>query len=652
MLKVMRDSFKHLKWILILIVLAFVVMVFVDWGGAGAPGSVTNVSFIARVNGEVIPVQEYARTMVFTERQYEQAYGTALTPEMRQQLGLPQLVLNSLIDQKLLLQEADRLNLAATDEEVRTHIRNLPVLNPDGQFVGEELYLRFVTGNLGYPTAAAFEDEIKRELTLTKINSALQHAIVIPSARAEQEFRRRNENATIRYALYPTDRVLPGIELSPEEIEAYYRENTSRYTHPEQRNVTYLLADLARIRSQVIVPESELRARYDGARESYRQPEQISARHVLISVPEGASPEQEAAARAEAERVLALARGGTDFAELAREFSDEPNAAASGGDLGSFPRGRMVPEFEQAAFALEPGQISDLVRTSFGYHVIKVSEKVPASVRPFEQVRAELESRLVDERTRTQAREAINHARVRLEQLKPVTPETLQSVTGQVVTYNDGSWFGKTEPIQGLGRAPAVNDWAFSQARVGELGPVMETPRGPVIPYMQGERPAGVYPLTEIRARIENDARLAKARRSAAAEMKGIYDSLASLEGTASTLSLTPQEASVNRASSVQGLTGSSQALIEAAMAGKTGETLGPVVVDDGAVLFTVLDEKRYDPSSFEAQKQTLVDTMQQNEFRNLRASLIARLREQAEISINDELLRNELGLAPLAAGL
>lgn len=650
MLKLMRDSFSHLKWVLLLIVGAFIVMVFVDWGAGGAPGSVTNQSFVARVNGEIVPIQEYARTMFFTERQYEQAYGTSLTPEMRQQLGLTQLVLNSLIEQKLLLQEAERLNLGATDAQVREQILKSPVLNPNGEFVGEELYQRYVTGSLGYPTVAEFENEIKRDLTLAKINSAMMNAIVIPASRAEQEFRRRNENAEIRYVLFPADRVAGQVQLAPEEVEQYYRENTSRYTHPEQRNVQYLLADLARVRSQISIPEAELRAQYDESRQSYRQPPAVNAQHVLISVEEGATPEQEAAARTEAEEVLAKARAGADFTELAQQHSDEPGAATSGGDLGFFSRGQMVPPFEEAAFALEPGQISDIVRTRFGFHVIKVNEKRPESTRTFEEVRTELENRLVEERTRTQAREAVTRSRARLEQLKPITPEDLQAVTGPLVSLNDAGWFGKAEPVQGLGRAPALNDWAFGEARVGETGPVIETPRGPVIPYLVGERPAGVTPLDEIRARVENETRMAKARQAAKAELEGVYGSLQSLDAAADTLSLTPQTATVNRAGAVEGLSGSAQPLVEAAMTAKTGQTVGPLVVDDGAVLFTVLRESTYDPAEFERQRKSLIDSLRQNEFRSLRASLIAGLREKADIAINQDFMQNEL--APLAAGM
>lgn len=646
MLKVMRDSFKHLKWILLLIVAAFVIMVFAQWGAGGTSGAVSNVSFVARVNGDVIGVREYSRSMYYTEKQYEQAYGTALTPEMRDQLGLTQLVLNSLIDQKLLLQEAERLNLDATPQEVRDYILKMPILNPEGTFVGEELYQRYVTGNLGYPSTAAFEDDIEQEITLSKINSALLSAVVIPPARAEQEFRRRNENASIRYVLLPTDRTLPTTQVAPAEVEQYYRENTSRYTHPEQRNVNYLLADMARVRAQITIPEAELRARYEGTKATYRQPEQVKAQHILVSVEATATPEQDAAARAKAEEVLQKAKSGSDFAELVRQYSDEPGAAERAGDLGFFGRGQMVPEFEKAVFAMQPGQISDLVRTNFGYHIIKVNERRAESVRTFEEVRPEIEARLAEDRAKTQAREAIASARTRLEQLKPVTPEKMESVTGQLVTYNAGGWFGKTEAVPGLGRAPSINDWSFGAVAVGETSNVLETQRGPAIAYLVGERPAGVYPLEEIRARVENDAKLAKAREAAKKQLAGMYASLHSVDAVASTLGVAPQDSSVNRATSVSGLTGWSEDLVDAAMSAKQGETVGPIVVDEGAVLLTVVEPARFDPSAFAAQKEGLIESLRQTEFRSLRVSLIAKLRESAEIAINQELLQSQSGSA------
>ena len=340
------------------------------------------------------------------------------------------------------------------------------------------------------------------------------------------------------------------------------------------------------------------------------------------------------------------AKGGADFGELVSQYSDEPGAAERAGDLGFFGRKQMVPEFEAAAFSMQPGEISDLVRTNFGYHIIKVNERRDESVRPFEEARPEIEGRLAADRAKTMARESINSARTRLEALKPVTPEKMESVTGQLVTYNAGGWFGKTEPIPGLGRAPAINDWAFGQVAVGETSQAIETPRGPAVAYLVGERPAGVYPLEEIRARVENDAKIAKAREMAKQELAGMYTSLRSVDAVASTLGVAAQDASVNRANPIAGLTGWSQELVDAAMSGKQGQTVGPIVVDEGAVLFTVVEPARFDSSMFASQKESLMESLRQTEFRTLRASLIAKLRENADIAINQELLQSQTSTA------
>src|ERR1700741_2248735 len=266
MLKVMRDSFHHLKWILIAVVAAFIFgFVFIDMGLGG--GNLTgaqneNAAFAARVNGETITFNDYQRALANLEQMYAQMYGQQFTPEMAAQMGLPKQVLDSLVDQRLLGQEARRLNLEASPDEVRKKLLSIPTFSPDGKFVGMEHYRNYVVGRLGYPNAAAFEEDMAREITLSKIESAMQSSIVVSPKAAEEEYRRTNENAKIRYVLVPAALHGATATVTPADVETYYKANTTKYVHREQRQVRYLLADYAKIRSQVTPSEAELRATY------------------------------------------------------------------------------------------------------------------------------------------------------------------------------------------------------------------------------------------------------------------------------------------------------------------------------------------------------------------------------------------------------
>src|SRR5438132_3186159 len=253
MLKMMRDSFQQLKWILVAIVAIFILFIFVDWGAGGARSSSATAqkTYAARVNGESISLREYERALYYMQKSYEQQFRQPLNDEMMTAMGLKRRTLDSLIDQRLLMQEARRLHLTATSEEVRKRILELPTLNPGGKFVGAELYSRYVTGALGFQSTAEFEDEIADEITIQKMESALHESIVVSPKAAAAEYRRLSENAKIRYALYPATREAATVTLTPADVDQYYRANQGNYAHGEQRAIKYLVADTARLRSQI-----------------------------------------------------------------------------------------------------------------------------------------------------------------------------------------------------------------------------------------------------------------------------------------------------------------------------------------------------------------------------------------------------------------
>jgi peptidyl-prolyl cis-trans isomerase D len=641
MLKLMRDNFQQLKWALLGVVAAFIIgFVYVDMGLGGASRvRDQDRAYAARVNGETIPLREYERALYYTEKNYEQIYRQPLSSEMIQSMGLPRQVIDGLIDQRLLLQQAQRLHLAATQAEVRKRILEIPTLNPEGRFVGNELYVRYITGSLGYHSPAEFEDELAREITLRKIESAMANAVVVSPKAAEEEYRRVTETAKIRYVIVPTAKLAPQVTVSPAEVEQYYRANQAKYAHGEQRSLKYLLSDINRLRGQIIPSEAELRKRYDASKEDYKRPQSAHILHILIKVDPNAKPEEDAAAKAKAESLVKQLRGGADFAKLARENSGDPSSSGKGGDMGFVDQGMTVDPFDQAAFSIALNTISDPIRSKeFGYHIIKVLERRPAGYRSFDEVRAALSAQMADQAAKDQARDEITRISARLKQSKPKTPTEFAAMANDKVSSNDTQWFAKSEAIPGLGNNAAVTTWAFS-AKQGDIGEIIGTQRGPAIPYLYGTRPAGISDLNEIRARVETDARNAKARELAAQTLARAMPA-ASIDDVAKKTGLTAAETTLNRQGYVSGFSGDASALVDTAMAAKVGDLKGPVVLPDGAVAFQVVEQKKVDKKAADESREAYSEMLRQQQARSLRTVLLQRLRKDAKIDINTSLLQ------------
>ena len=649
MLKMMRDSFQHLKWILVAIVAIFVLFIFVDWGAGGAPSQgAKDRAFAARVNGETISYREYDRALYYSQKNYEQMYRQALTPEMIAGMGLPKQVMDGLIDQHLMLQEARRLHLSATPDEVRRKILQIPVLNPDGKFVGQELYTRYVTGAMGFQSASEFEDELAREITLQKMESTLANSLVISPKSADAEYRRLSENARIKYVLLPANREAATMTVTPAEIEAYYRGHQSDYSHGEQRDVKYLVADLARLRAQIVPNDAELRKRYEASHEDFKRQESSHILHILIRVDPAAAPAVDAVAKAKADAIVKQLRAGADFAKLAKENSGDPSSSGKGGDMGFVDRGVTVEPFDTAAFRIPLNTISDPIRTKeFGYHIIKVLERRPAGYRTFEEVRSTLASQMAEQTAKDQARDEITRIAATIKQSKPKTPAEFTALANAKVSSNDTLWFSKGEAVPGIGSNPALTSWAFA-SKQGDVGDIIGTQRGPAIPYLFGVRPAGVSGLEDIRPKVESDARLAKARDAVVQRMaKGLPAQ--SIDALATKLGATAAETTVSRQGSVSGLSGDTSKLVDAAMSANIGELKGPVAVGDGAVAFQVLEQKKIDPKTADEGRTAYAEALRQQQARSLRSTLLQRLRKDSSVDINNKLLEQQSQTQPQA---
>jgi len=640
MLKLMRDSFQQLKWILVAIVAIFILFIFVDWGGGG-PNSNTGDqagTYAARVNGETISTHEFERSLYYMEKNYEQMYKQPLSPEMIAQMGLPKQVLESLIDQHLLLQQAKRLHLTASPQEIRQKILEIPTLNPDGKFVGEELYTRYVTGMMGFASAAEFEEELAREITLGKIESALQTSVVVSPKAAEAEYRRNNESAKIKYVLYPASREAASVTVTPAEVQQYYTLHQAQYTHGEQRAAKYLIADYAKLRAQMNPSDAELRKIYEQRHDEFKAPAGAHILHILIKVDQGAPPAADAEAKAKAESIVKQLRAGADFGKLAQANSGDPSSAGKGGDMGWVDKGTTVEPFDTAAFSMPLNTISDPIHSvEFGYHIIKVLERRGEGYRPFEEVRDRLRAQTADQLAKDRARDEITRIEARIKASKPKTADEFTALASGNVASNDSQWFSKNDSIPGMGNNPAFTAWAFA-AKVNDVGDIIGSQRGPIIPFLYAIRAAGVSPLDEVRAKVENDARMEKARQAAQQTLAKAMPA-ATIDAAGAKVGIPAAETTVNRQGFISGFTGDTSSLVDAAISAPVGQVIGPIMTGDGPVLFQVTEQKKADAAAIAQNRAQYTDNLRQQEARYLRMSLLQRLRKASTIDINQKLI-------------
>jgi len=266
-----------------------------------------------------------------------------------------------------------------------------------------------------------------------------------------------------------------------------------------------------------------------------------------------------------------------------------------------------------------------------------VLERRGAGYRPFEEVRDRIAALTVDQQAKDRARDEITRIAAKIKENKPKTAAEFTALAGGNITANDTQWFGKADTIAGLGNNSAFSAWAFS-AKQNDVGDIIGTQRGPIIPYLYSIRAAGIAPLEEVKAKVENDAKLEKARQLA---QQALMRSLpaATVDALGAKLSLPSLEANINRQGYIAGFNGDTSALVDAAMTAPVGEVKGPVMTGDGAVMFQVIEQKRADAAALAQNRAQYMDTLRQQESRNLRATLLQKLRKASTIDINKKLV-------------
>jgi peptidyl-prolyl cis-trans isomerase D len=636
MLDQMRRHMGWLKWSLGLVVLAFVIFYIPDFLRGNAAGAALGDT-VATVQGREIKAGEFRRAYEAQLQAYRNAYGGNVSEQLLKQLGIDQQILQQLVDQQAALVEADRLGIKASDEEVRQRIFSAPAFQENGAFIGEQRYQQLLRSQRPPLTPADFERSVREELVLDKLRAVLTDWMSTTDKELEAEYRLRNDKVKLAVVTFIADTFRPEATASDAEVAAHFNAHQVDFKIPEKRKVRYLLVDADAIRAKVTVPEANIERAYNDNIAQYTSPEQVRASHILLKT-EG---KDDAAVKAKAEDVLKQAKSGADFAALAKKYSEDEGSAKNGGDLDYFGKGKMVPEFDQVVFTMMPGQTSDLVKTQFGYHIIKLVDKKPAKVSTLAEVHQQLHDQLATETARAQAADLAQT--IAKEVSKPADLDKAAGAHGLMV--QESGFFAREESILTLGPSPEAVSRAF-EMKVGDVSAPLQAARGFVFETVIAIQPPATPKLDDVKDKVRDEVIKLKARdlsrqkaAAVAAKLKGAadFEKVAKAAGVeAKTTDLITRDAPIPDL-------GVAPEAMDTAFKLPAGAVSEPISTDNGTVVFKVLEHKEVTPAEWTANVERFREEQKTATRNRFFGAYMTKARQGMKIELNREALQRAL---------
>jgi peptidyl-prolyl cis-trans isomerase D len=605
----------------------------------GTPGK----GVVAKVDGEDITaeeVRETARGMLQQQGAQLGANASMLLPFFAQRAA------DQLVDRQALVAEAQHMGLKATPQEVKDelqHGRYSEIFFPGGTFIGEAEYQGLLQQhNL---TPATFEDSVGKEILISKLQALITGSASVSDAAIRQEFDKQNTKVKFEYAVLSQDDLKKGLHPTTEELKAFYDSHQKNYANsvPEKRKVKYVMIDLSRIQNGVQVTHDELQSYYNQHRDQYRVAEQAKVSHILIKTPlpgpDGKVDEKGVAeAQRRAEDLLKQLKAAAKFEDLARKYSEDPGSAKEGGSLGWIGKGRTVAEFEKAAFSLPKGQISDLVKSSYGFHIIRVDDRQDAHMKTLEEVKDQIEPILKQQKAQQIAQK---QAEDLLQQAKTQGLDAAASAKGMTVITSE--FFGRKDMLPGLGPAPQFMDAVFTTA---EKSPpeMAATSQGFALFDLLAVKPQSTPTFEEIRTQVEQEFKnerssvlLSQKAQELSDRAKAEHDlkkAAKELGGTVKTSEFVSPDGQVPDIGSMTG-----PAAVVFSM--KPGDISGPINSGANGVVIAITEVQAPSETDFAAKRDQIRDTLLQGKEQELFGLFVTNLREQMEkagkIKINQE---------------
>jgi peptidyl-prolyl cis-trans isomerase D len=635
MLDLMRRKQRYLKlilWVVIIVLGGGMLLLFVDPGGGRNSMGLPANQAVASVNGREISANQFRTAYYNFLDNYRRYYNIDSTnADLLKMLRVDRMALDKLIKDNIVASEARRLGLEVSPDEIRDSLRKIPGLNENGRFIGRARLEQVLRANNS--SLPEFETSLISELLNMKLRNVITAGVDVSDEDVRKGYIETSQKATIQYVTFKPEDSTAEVQVVEAELRPLFDKNKEKYRIPEQRRIKYLQVDVADLRAKVAVSEQDILNAFNSEGDHL----QVRARHILFKVDD---PAKEAEVKSKAEAVLAEARQGKDFAELARKYSQDTNSAINGGDVGFFRREQMATEFSDAAYALEPGSISDLVKSSYGFHIIKTEEKKTLTL---DDRRAQLEFQLKNDKAEELARNRADEATAILK----ANPDINQAASSLSLQVRESGFFRADGAIPGLGQIAGLQDEVFGMKTVGEVGTVHKAPLGFIIPQLAEKKEPFIPDISEVRAQVVEDYKKEKAERLAESKARQFASSLSEGSDMAAAAQKIKAKAVTTdpftRRSVIDNTLNESQDILEKAFNMPIGKFSEPVKVATFYTVFKVVTREVFDESKYAGEhaaiKERLQTTRKANIFQAYLDNLDQKMRKDQKILINQDLI-------------
>lgn len=612
MLDLMR---KHAGTWMIKALLGAIVVVFVFWG----VGSWTSQreGIMATVNGESISLEDYRNAYNRLLDQARQSLGPNLSDEMLKTLQIPKRALEQLIDRTLLKQAAERLKMKVDDEELAQSIRSTPAFQSGGVF-DRRRYQQLLS--LNRMTPETFEVSQRDSLLVEKLVRLVTDPVKVSETEVESWYQWNQAAVKFDFVAVDAERY-KSISVSADEISQYFERMKDSYQTPPEIQVRYVRFISEDYSSKIQVLPEEVREYYEANLERFVIAPTVEASHILIRVPTDGDAAAVEKARERIQDILQQVRDGKDFAQLAKQFSEDDGTKDRGGALGPFPKEAMVPPFGDVAFATPPGQVSEPVRTRFGWHLIQVAKVNEGRTRSVEEAHDEIQTQLKRERGRSLAYDEADA----FYDAASVANDLSGAAAARQLEVRTTEFFGRNGPVKGIAQGAAFAQAAF-QLVPGEVSEIQDFADGYYLLQVAESRPAQVPELAAVEGRVKQDLIKEKQRELARRDAQLLLEDMkngAALEPAAKKIGLTPRSSGFLKRNDPIADLGQESEMLRIAFELSSRQPLSsePIQISKGYSVIRFSERKAPDMAGFEQERKQIMERLlQQKKFKSWEA--------------------------------